>query len=107
MMFEEIFSMMPPGNMSLSFQVALGVLRADFPWLYDSGMDLVKVLKGRNSAKDKDEAMQTYFHLLDFTFEHPMLREIIALDKESTVYHREIGHLLKKFASKIYKDDEL
>ena len=40
MMFDEIFSMMPPGNLGLSFQMALGLLRTDFPWLYDSGVDL-------------------------------------------------------------------
>jgi hypothetical protein len=36
-----------------------------------------------------------------------MMREVMAMDKESTMYHPEIGHLLKKFASKIYKDDDL
>jgi hypothetical protein len=78
------------------FQIILSLFRSDFPWLYDTGIDLVRILKGPSSQDEKDEAVSGFNELLDFTFQNPMMREFYAPDKELWMMSRELPHLLRR-----------
>lgn len=77
-------------------QIALSLFRSDYPWLYDTGLDLVRTLRSKTNAKEKDESVKAYMELVEFTFEHPIMREMYGMDKEVLMMGRELRHILMR-----------
>lgn len=77
-------------------QITLSLFRNDYPWLYDAGLDLVRVLRSKSSSTEKDEAINVFMELIEFTFEHPIMREMYGMDKESHMMGRELRHVLMR-----------
>ena len=75
--------------------MVVSLFREDFPWLYESGMDVVKVLKSNSSLKRKEEAVSDFMELVEFSFEHPMMREMVMPDKEQYMMLRELPYMLR------------
>jgi hypothetical protein len=98
MFLEELLHMSPRFSKNLTgFQMALSLFRADFPWLYDTGLDLTKTLRNENADGDeKREAIQAFNELVEFTFDHPMMREMYTPDKEMWMMGRELPRILKR-----------
>lgn len=97
MLIEELLLSSPRFEKSLTgFQLALSLFRADFPWLYDAGLDVARVLRIDSSLQEKHEAVQTFYELVEFTFEHPIMRDMYMPDKEMWMIGRELPRLLKR-----------
>ncbi|MDD2906071.1 MAG: hypothetical protein PHW94_08880 [Sulfurimonas sp.] len=77
-------------------QITLSLFRNDYPWLYDAGLDLVRILRSKSSAPEKEEAINVFMELIEFTFEHPIMREMYGMDKESHMMGRELRHILMR-----------
>jgi hypothetical protein len=93
MLIEEllhIFSKFPKNYIGL--QMTLSLFRDDYPWLYEAGMDLIRVLRKKTSVREKHETSQVFMELVEFTFEHPIMREIHGRNKE----FRMMGHELRR-----------
>jgi len=98
MFIEELMHMMPKGNAKhYGFLIALSLFKKDFPWIYDSGKELMNVLKSRKAKSTKQKAISDFKHLLDFTTEHPMMREMYGMRKESRMFMREIPRSLMRY----------
>lgn len=82
-------------------QIALSLFRNDYPWLYDAGLDLVRTLRSKAPKKEKDEAVDVYMELVEFTFEHPVMREMYGMDKELHMMGREMRHILMRSLSEL------
>jgi len=96
MFVEELLHMSPRFEKNLTgFQIALSLFRNDFPWLYDAGIDVAKTIRGKSAVADKQEAVAAFFELMDFTFQHPMMREMYMPDKEMWMMGRELPHILR------------
>ncbi len=96
-MIEELMSMSPKtGNKYFAFQMVLSFFREDFPWLYEAGMDVVQSLKTSNSMKQRDQLVNEYMDLVEFSFEHPIMREMAMPDKEQYMILRELPYILKQ-----------
>jgi hypothetical protein len=80
----------------LRFQIAISLFRDDFPWIYDAGLDVVKTLKNTSSNEDKRDVIDAFQELIEFTFEHPMMREMYMPDKDMWMMGRELPHILKR-----------
>lgn len=97
MMFEELLNTSPRFEKNLTgFQIAISLFRNDFPWIYDAGLDVVKTLKNTNSQEEKRDSVEAFQELIEFTFEHPMMREMYMPDKEMWMMGRELFHLLRR-----------
>ncbi len=97
MFVEEIVSMAPRfGSNFTGFQIVISLFRNDFPWLYDAGLDLVRGLKSTTGSFEKSEAISSFLELVDFTFQHPMMREMYMPDKELWMLSRELPHTLRR-----------
>lgn len=77
-------------------QITLSLFRNDYPWLYDAGLDLVRVLRSKAGEKEKNESTEVFMELIEFTFEHPIMREMYGMDKEMHIMGRELRHILMK-----------
>lgn len=97
MVVDELLNISPRLDKNFTgFQIAVSLFRDDFPWLYDAGIDLVRVLKGKSSVQEKDSAASAFFELVDFTFQHPMMRDFYMPDKEFWLMGKEIPHILRR-----------
>lgn len=64
------------GKKPYGFLIVLSFFRQDFPWLYDAGKDLLDILKSRVDKNSKQEAIYSFKDMMEFTFQHPMMREM-------------------------------
>jgi len=97
MLLEELMHMSPRFEKNFTgFQIALSLLRNDFPWIYENGLDLVRILRGQSAMDKKHEAVAGFIELLDFSFEHPMMREMYRNDKEMWMYTRDFPRMLRR-----------
>jgi hypothetical protein len=97
MFIEELMHMSPRFEKNLvGFQISISLFRADFPWIYDAGIELARILRSNPSGSEKHEAIQVFVELVEFTFEHPMMREMYMPDKEMWMIGRELPRILKR-----------
>jgi len=96
-MLEELMHISPKFSKNyVPFQIIISQFKDDFPWLYDSGMEVVKTLRSQKSASVKDEAVSEFMELVEYSFEHPMMRELVMPDKEQYMMLRELPYMLKR-----------
>ncbi|MCA9250621.1 MAG: TIR domain-containing protein [Phycisphaerae bacterium] len=70
------WSMHDPSSF-VGIQIALSLVKNPFPWLYDAGSEAVAILRSRRKREEKHEAVQRFLGVVDFTFEHPLARELV------------------------------
>lgn len=97
MFMDELLHISPSFERNFAgFQIIISLFRNDFPWLYDAGIDLVRVLKGSSPKEEKDNAVSAFYELLEFTFQHPIMRDMYMPDKELWMMSRELPRLLRR-----------
>jgi len=98
MFIEELLHMSPRFEKNYTgFQITLSLFRNDYPWLYDAGLDLVRVLRGSKSSKmERQDSVEAFMELVEFTFEHPMILEMGGMDKDLHMMGRELRHILMR-----------
>lgn len=77
-------------------QITLSLFRDTYPWLYDAGIDLVRILRNNSNKKEKNESIEMFMELTEFTFEHPVMREMYEMDKDMHIMGRELRHILMR-----------
>lgn len=74
--------------------MALSVYKEDFPWLYDVGTETVKVINSNAKKNDKIAAVEKLKNVIDYTYSHPIMREIYGSKKEMYMLLRELPMIL-------------
>ncbi len=96
-MLDEILHMSPIYEKNFTgFQIAISLFRNDFPWIYDAGIDLVRTLRTTETPEKQREAVQSFDELIEFSLEHPMMREMFMPDKETWMMARDLPHILRR-----------
>lgn len=62
--------------------IALSIYKEDFPWLYDAGYELTRIISSNVSKKAKSEALVKFRNIFDFTCGHPLMRELFRSKKD-------------------------
>ena len=70
--------------------MALAIYKEDFPWLYDAGSEMVKIINSNAKKSDKLAALEKFKNVLEYTYSHPMMREMYGSRKESFMLIREL-----------------
>lgn len=96
-MLDEILHMSPRFEKNFTgFQIAISLFRNDFPWIYDAGIDLVRTLRSTEDPEVQRDAVQAFDELIEFSLEHPMMREMFMPDKEIWMMARDLPHILRR-----------
>jgi len=98
-MIEELLHVGRDKNRYLVVKVILGTIKDDFPWIYESGIELINTLKQSNMKEEKRRAMTEFRELLEFSFEHPIMRDISNSryhHSEDMMMLRELPHFLMR-----------
>lgn len=82
---------------SYGFLMTLSLFREDFPWIYDMGKEMLDILKSAKSSKEKSSAIQEFNKIIEFTCEHPMMREIFNCNTESRILIRNMPYILSQY----------
>lgn len=95
MMLDELVHLsLIEGNGFVGAQMALGLIRSQMPWIYDVGMETVSILRSRRGIEEKHEALNQFRRVMDFSFEHPLMREISGGSKEMQFVFRRLPEML-------------
>jgi hypothetical protein len=89
------------GKSRYGFLVALSFFKTDFPWIYDTGKELIDVIKSEISKEAKMEAVDEFKSMLEFTFHHPMMREMYGRRKEYHIYMKEMPYMLLRYIEEV------
>jgi hypothetical protein len=84
-------------NKYIGLTILLGLIKSDFSWLYDEGMNLIEVLKSRRLKEEKLDAIRDFHELIDFSFNHPILKDNLMSNKETRYMYKEIPYMLHKY----------
>jgi len=96
-MLDELLHLSPRFEKNFTgFQIAISLFRADFPWIYDAGIDLVRTLRSTNNPEERRDAIEAFQELIEFSFEHPLMRDMYIPDKEMYMMARELPHILRR-----------
>ncbi len=83
------------------FLIMLSFFKEDCPWIYDMGKELVDILKKQDTLEAKKEAIYNFREMLEFTINHPMMREIYGRKKEYMMLSKELPYMLMDYLESI------
>lgn len=96
-MLDELLHMSPRFEKNFTgFQIAISLFKSDFPWIYDAGIDLVRTLRSAQNSEEKRDAVEAFEELIEFSFEHPLMRDMYMPDKEMWMMARDLPHILRR-----------
>ena len=100
--FEEIMHM-NERNGTYGFLMTLSLFKADLPWIYDMGKELIDMLKGQYSIEEKKFAIKNFREMIDFTFSHPIMHELYFRNKSTMYIMKDLPFILSRYIDDIYE----
>jgi len=95
MMLEELMHIsLSEGNGLVGAQMALGLVRSQMPWIYDVGIETINILRSRRGFEEKNEAIRQFERVKEFSFQHPLMREILGGSREMHFMYRRLPDML-------------
>ena len=91
MMIEEMMRSSKGGKVGII--MGLGMLRDIAPWIYDMGMETLRVIDSSAAAQNKHMAIREFDELLEISTQHSMMREMLN-SKEDFVLLDELPHVI-------------
>ena len=79
---------------TIGVQMTLAMIRNEFPWIYETGIETLSILKSSVSVEQKENAIGTFTRIVEFTFEHPIIRGKMERSKEWHIVSRELPRML-------------
>lgn len=75
-------------------QMALSLVRSHMPWVYDAGNETISILRSKVGYHEKEEALSQFKRIMEFSFEHPIFREVFGGSKEMYIFYRRLPDML-------------
>ena len=106
MMFEEIMHMgMAKEDPNLSFLIMLSLIKDDFPWIYEIGLETYKGLKSTKSKIEKRKLIETFESAFEIAG-HPMMREFYGKSDDMYMFSKDIRHFMHRFLERYIIDEK-
>jgi hypothetical protein len=97
MIFEEMFHhpifKESPDQAGLPILMMFSIVRDDFPWLYELGINLYRAIEG-GSLKEIDRARKTVINMIEITRRNPFMHEVAGPEDEEAIMA--LQHILRK-----------
>ena len=105
--FQEDFlhELLPNCQNEYAFLIVLSMIKDEYPWIYDMGKELIDEIKSDLSNEKRLNMISDFKHILDYTCEHPMVREMNIMQKEAYMFLRDIQYILNNILKKIEFED--
>lgn len=99
-MLEELFMYSHKFNPKIALQMVLTPIKNDFPWIYEGALECAEKIKKSKSNEAANEELREFMHMIDISFEHPIMREFYMDDEMSYRFHKEIPMQLHRILSR-------
>lgn len=86
---------------SSAFLMTLSLFKEDLPWIYDMGKELIDIQRNESNPEKKSIAIREFREIIDFTFSHPMMREMLSRTNDSLLFMKEIPYSLMRYLDEI------
>lgn len=97
MMLEDIVHFgFPHSGKSYTFLMLLSLVKEDLPWIYEMGKEAYNVITSNKSNKEKKEIVIDFREMIDLTWSHPMMREILFKNIDSVLLSKDIPYMLTR-----------
>lgn len=84
-------------------EIVLSLFKADYPWIYEVGMELLTTLKSNASVLIKHRAVDKFREISDFSFGHPVMLEMYNSKYDMMAMHEITQILLDHFHRRYIK----
>ena len=101
---EMIHGILPECNKEYAFLILLSRVLDDIPWLYNMGKGLMEVLNSRVSTSKKITAINDFRRLMEFSFDHPAMRENLNQRRDTAMILKEVPYVLSDILYAIEKE---
>jgi len=102
MMIEEMMHMTK--NPKIGILIGLGILRDKLPWVYDFGIETVRMIESDVDPGDKLLSIEEYEQMLEMSTRHPIMREYLGEDsKDEYMLMRELPMIIIKNLRRLMK----
>ena len=88
------FSLSDGGSDYVGIQMVLGLLKNQYPWIYDVGNETINILRSRRGMEEKHRALNQFRHFMSYSFDHPMMREISGDSEDMRYIHHRLQEML-------------
>ncbi len=85
-----------PQDPKIGLLIGLSMLREKMPWIYDLGMDTIKVLESDLPEEEKISHYESFEHVVKYSIRHPIMREFMGETKEEYMLYREMPRIIIK-----------
>jgi hypothetical protein len=107
MMMEEFLHLSKEGvEPHIPILMVLSFYKNDFPWIYEIGSETLKLLQTKRPIKEKQKAARGFLEVFEFTFRHPMMREMTMHSKEIDMMFRDAHHILEKYFDRYFSENK-
>jgi len=98
MFFEELMHILPMDRKNyIGLQIILSPFRDDYPWVDDAGKEVIEILKSKKAKNEKIKAVEEFANMIEFTSEHPIMREFHGTNKEIRMILRDLSMLFRRY----------
>ncbi len=100
MIFEELMHMeLPIEDPNFGFLMMISILKDDFPWIYEIGIETYRGLKSFKSKTQKKKLLEDFEQSLDM-LGHPIIREFYGKSDDAYIFGKEMRHFMHRFISR-------
>ena len=100
MVLDELMHMFPSDGSGgyVGIQMILGLLKNQYPWIYDVGSETINILRSRRGMEEKRYALDQFRNFISYSFNHPMMWEFHGDSEDmSLIQHRLQDMLIETF----------
>jgi hypothetical protein len=106
MMLEELMDIgMGIEDPNLSFLMMISLIKEDFPWIYEIGLETYRGLKSTKSKLEKRKLIESFERALEMTG-HPMMREFYGKSEEMYMFSKDIRHFTHRFLDRYISSEK-
>ena len=101
---ELMFMDMKFDNSYYYFLMVISLVKDDFPWVYEIGLETYRSLKSTKSKIEKRKLIDTFSTVLEM-MGHPMMREYYGKSEEIYMFSKDIRHFLSRYLEKVVESE--
>lgn len=101
MMIDELMHM--AHKPKIGILIALSFLKDKMPWIYDLGLETIKILESDIKNSEKVNHYEQFAHLVEYSTEHPIMRDYMGGSKDEYMLFREVPRMILKNLKRMIK----
>lgn len=92
-MLDKLMHMSFDDNDYLGAKIALSLIKNQYPWIYDAGIETINILQSSRTIEEKGNMLDRFRRIMDSSINHPIMREMLS-DGETYLFYRRLQEML-------------